>query len=366
MLLGDIIALNARRSAGARSRSSTASGRSPTAELHEQRHPAGQRPARRGRAGRPHRDPRREPRRVRRVLLRRAGRRDGAHLPELPAPPEGVGVDPRTTPRRGVLHRRARRTSSRSSRCSAEVPVVRARHRHRRRGRRRRRASTTTTSWRRHATTAPPVEVDEDDTAWLIYTSGTTGFPKGAMLTHRNLVTAVLESVIEYQPQPDERNLLAFPLCHVAGLHRAAHPPARRARGADAGLRARAVHAARRASTASPARPGTDDAQLPPPAPEDRRVRPVDAAQHRLRRGGHAGRGAQGRDRALRPDRVLRLRDDRARRQRAEFTRRRPTSGPSTARSTCWPSCGTPMCLADVKVVDETWTSARPVSSARS
>jgi acyl-CoA synthetase (AMP-forming)/AMP-acid ligase II len=67
------------------------------------------------------------------------------------------------------------------------------------------------------ATTPPPVEVDDDDTAWLIYTSGTTGFPKGAMLTHRGLVAAVLESVIEYQPQPDERNLLAFPLCHVAG-----------------------------------------------------------------------------------------------------------------------------------------------------
>jgi acyl-CoA synthetase (AMP-forming)/AMP-acid ligase II len=67
------------------------------------------------------------------------------------------------------------------------------------------------------ATTPPPVEVDEDDTAWLIYTSGTTGFPKGAMLTHRGLVAAVLESAIEYQPQPDERNLLAFPLCHVAG-----------------------------------------------------------------------------------------------------------------------------------------------------
>ena len=37
------------------------------------------------------------------------------------------------------------------------------------------------------------------------------------MLTHRNLVAAALESVIEYQPSPDERALMAFPLCHVAG-----------------------------------------------------------------------------------------------------------------------------------------------------
>jgi acyl-CoA synthetase (AMP-forming)/AMP-acid ligase II len=67
------------------------------------------------------------------------------------------------------------------------------------------------------ASTPPPVQVGEDETAWLIYTSGTTGFPKGAMLTHRSLVTAVVESVIEYQPMSDERNLMAFPLCHVAG-----------------------------------------------------------------------------------------------------------------------------------------------------
>ncbi len=63
----------------------------------------------------------------------------------------------------------------------------------------------------------PTVKVDEDATAWLIYTSGTTGFPKGAMLTHRNLVTAALESVVEYEPAPDERTLIAFPLCHVSG-----------------------------------------------------------------------------------------------------------------------------------------------------
>ena len=63
----------------------------------------------------------------------------------------------------------------------------------------------------------PEIEVDEDSTAWLLYTSGTTGFPKGAMLTHRNLMVACIESVIEYEPEPDERNLVAFPLCHVSG-----------------------------------------------------------------------------------------------------------------------------------------------------
>ena len=67
------------------------------------------------------------------------------------------------------------------------------------------------------STEQPGIVVDEDSTAWLLYTSGTTGFPKGAMLTHRNLIVAALNSVIEYEPQPDERNLVAFPLCHVSG-----------------------------------------------------------------------------------------------------------------------------------------------------
>lgn len=65
----------------------------------------------------------------------------------------------------------------------------------------------------RHVRATP----DPDATAWIIYTSGTTGFPKGAMLSHRALLTAALASVVEYGAAPDERFLMAFPLCHIAG-----------------------------------------------------------------------------------------------------------------------------------------------------
>ena len=60
-------------------------------------------------------------------------------------------------------------------------------------------------------------QVDEDAMAWLIYTSGTTGFPKGAMLSHRNLSVGIMNAVIEYEIRSDEVDLVAFPLCHVSG-----------------------------------------------------------------------------------------------------------------------------------------------------
>ncbi|MQA13242.1 MAG: long-chain-fatty-acid--CoA ligase [Pseudonocardiaceae bacterium] len=67
---------------------------------------------------------------------------------------------------------------------------------------------------------APPDEPprgSEDDLAWLIYTSGTTGRPKGAMLTHRNLLTSLTSWMIESAPGIGDTCLMPFPLCHVSG-----------------------------------------------------------------------------------------------------------------------------------------------------
>ncbi|MCW1383171.1 long-chain fatty acid--CoA ligase [Novosphingobium sp. KCTC 2891] len=67
----------------------------------------------------------------------------------------------------------------------------------------------------------PPVTIGEDDLAWLLYTSGTTGLPKGAMLSHRNVVAAVMNSLVSWDKDPpggpDPVFMLTFPMYHVAG-----------------------------------------------------------------------------------------------------------------------------------------------------
>lgn len=65
--------------------------------------------------------------------------------------------------------------------------------------------------------TEPAVRPDEDSLAWLLYTSGTTGLPKGAMLTHRNVMAAVLNSLGSWDKEPESHYLLTFPMYHVAG-----------------------------------------------------------------------------------------------------------------------------------------------------
>jgi long-chain acyl-CoA synthetase len=66
----------------------------------------------------------------------------------------------------------------------------------------------------------PYVQVNPGEVAVLQYTGGTTGFSKGAMLTHRNLVSDVLQCVSWNQDavKGQERMLAVLPFFHVYGM----------------------------------------------------------------------------------------------------------------------------------------------------
>ncbi len=55
-----------------------------------------------------------------------------------------------------------------------------------------------------------------EDTAVLIYTSGTTGPPKGAMMSHANIVFQVSMSEAFVELSPADQLLSFLPLCHIA------------------------------------------------------------------------------------------------------------------------------------------------------
>ena len=57
---------------------------------------------------------------------------------------------------------------------------------------------------------------DPDGVAFLIYTSGTTGFPKGAMITHRNILAQARAAAEATGIRAGDEVVSYLPLCHVA------------------------------------------------------------------------------------------------------------------------------------------------------
>ncbi|HEY2053785.1 MAG TPA: long-chain fatty acid--CoA ligase [Solirubrobacterales bacterium] len=65
----------------------------------------------------------------------------------------------------------------------------------------------------------PAAEVEGEDLAFLMYTSGTTGRPKGAMLSHQNLVVNTTNWLYEVGARADDVWLSGLPLFHIGGLN---------------------------------------------------------------------------------------------------------------------------------------------------
>ena len=83
-------------------------------------------------------------------------------------------------------------------------------------------------------TAMPVVDVSPDDDLQMLFTSGSTGNPKGAVSTHRNVISALLSWELDLHaswatglltpppadpPPPQTAMLLAIPLFHVTGCH---------------------------------------------------------------------------------------------------------------------------------------------------
>ena len=63
------------------------------------------------------------------------------------------------------------------------------------------------------------VQVGQHDVAIIMYTSGTTGLPKGAMLTHGNLMWNNFNAHLAYAASREDVFLTVAPLFHIGGLN---------------------------------------------------------------------------------------------------------------------------------------------------
>jgi acyl-CoA synthetase (AMP-forming)/AMP-acid ligase II len=60
-------------------------------------------------------------------------------------------------------------------------------------------------------------KVGENDGVLIVYTSGTTGHPKGAVLTHRNIISNIEVEARMWEVTPADRFPLCLPMNHVGG-----------------------------------------------------------------------------------------------------------------------------------------------------
>ena len=65
----------------------------------------------------------------------------------------------------------------------------------------------------------PASQVSENDPCQLMYTSGTTGKPKGATLTHRNVLWNLYNTIWARDDKAGERAVIVGPLYHTAALN---------------------------------------------------------------------------------------------------------------------------------------------------
>jgi fatty-acyl-CoA synthase len=71
----------------------------------------------------------------------------------------------------------------------------------------------------RNAPTGVGPALTDDSLAQIVYTSGTTAAPKGAMMTHKAILSQYYSCIIDLEYSAADRSLAALPLYHTAQMH---------------------------------------------------------------------------------------------------------------------------------------------------